>query len=445
MQLVIVAALLHLLPLVLSLSARPRARSAFIPHVRSTHLDWDAARPDTAFTSPRLDGHSVHEFTTGSTRQQQQQQHPADSATLADHAGTASSGNPKWENLGGSVASYPSACSWGTGRLDIFHMTRERSCQHRSYGGYSSSSSFTGSYSWSSWQTLGGSLDGGVAVSSHTEGSFTIAVKGTDNQCWQRAYTGGGGGGAWGDWQTLGGNISHDVGLVSRGGVVSVSQSTSASLDLFVSAPDGQCWTKTWSYSSSWSTWTALGGYLDSAPRAVSWGRDHMSLYCRSTDGQAWWRRWNGWTWESWTSLGGSVIGTPSAFAYAGYEYVVVRGTDGACWYRSWHAGTWSQWASLGGSLRHEPEVVSYLQWGGGVDVYINHDDGGLYRKSWDNRTDAWSQEWEPMGGKVDSKPGAIAWDNGTRTDAFGQGKDGSCQRLVMSEGRNDTGFTNES
>jgi hypothetical protein len=313
-------------------------------------------------------------------------------------------------------------------------MTRDRWCQHRSYDGAQ----------WSEWQDLGGSLAGAVATCSRGAGTLSIGVRGTDGQAWHRAFGNTGSSSSssssssgWASWEPLGGNITYDTGFVAR---------SRDSMDAFVSAPDGQCWHKAWSSSSSssgWAKWEALGGYLDSSPKVVSWGSDHMSIYCRGQDGQAWWKRWNGFTWDSWVSLGGSVVGTPAAVVWTGFEAVFVRGTDGACWYRSWQAGSWSQWLSLGGNLKHEPEAVAYhYQESSSLEVYINHQDGGLYRKRWDNRTDAWSQEWEPMGGSTDSKPGAIQWDDGNRADAFGQGTDGSCQRCVLSEGKNDGSFS---
>lgn len=396
-------------------AATPRAAtSAFRVAPRGTHLDWNTPRSDNAFLSKRDDMHSVEFFNDPAAIARRNSDRTSPRAAQA-------TSDVHWENLGGSVASHPSAVSWSSSRLDIFHKTATGYCQHRSYD----------TSTWSAWDNLGGSLAGAVATCSRSSGSISVGVRGTDGQCWHRPYSGG----SWAAWEPLGGNVVYDPGFVAR------YQDT---MDAFVSAPDGQLWQKTWT-SSGWASWQAQGGYLDSSPRVASWGSSHMSVTCRGNDGQTWWKQWNGFTWGSWTSLGGSVVGTPSTVVWVGFEFVFVLGTDGACWHRRWQSSSgWGSWISLGGSLKHEPEAITYhYSSSSSVQVYINHQDGGVYRKSWDNRTDTWSQEWEPMGGQIDSKPGVISWGDSSknRADAFGQGTDASCQRLVLSDGTNDGSF----
>jgi hypothetical protein len=79
----------------------------------------------------------------------------------------------------------------------------------------------------------------------------------------------------------------------------------------------------------------------------------------------------------------------------------------------------------MGGELKSgkAPDVVQY---GGKMEVYITGDDNAVYRKVCQN--DKWTSDWEYMGGDVDTKPNAVAWDNG-KVDVYGTGSDGSCRR----------------
>jgi len=206
-------------------------------------------------------------------------------------------------------------------------------------------------------------------------------------------------------------------------------------------------------------------------PKSVTWGKDHTSVFCRGQDGQAWHRQYGGKSgksaaWGDWEPLGGSLDSEPAACAWDGRMDMFVKGSDGSCWwksYRDWNSkggttppptptnqsstakvppppastsavGTpttmlpkWGMWENLGGDMKDgvAPEVVEV---DGNMEVYITGQDDSLYRKTWDSKTDTWTEGWESMGGQMESKPNAVVWDNG-QVDVYGKGPDGTLKR----------------
>lgn len=200
--------------------------------------------------------------------------------------------------------------------------------------------------------------------------------------------------------------------------------------DLYVQGNDNQCWYRTYGYSgpNKWSSWESMGGYLDSAPKACSWGDDHTSVYVKGDDGQCWHRRRDGNKWNSWENLGGDMYGKPSGCAYKEKTHVCVRGKDNHCYHRYYQKNKgWSSWEDLGGNLKYDPDIV-YSESSGYVEVYYtSKDNNKMYRKTWTGS--GWkSNDWEDMGGQMDSKPSPVSWDNGS-VDVYGAGTDGSGKR----------------
>jgi hypothetical protein len=85
----------------------------------------------------------------------------------------------------------------------------------------------------------------------------------------------------WRGWESLGG--------VLRGGPA-VSTWSSGRLDTFVRGTDNALWHK-W-YQNGWSGWESLVGVLTSAPDAASWGRNRIDVFARGTDNAMWHRWW---------------------------------------------------------------------------------------------------------------------------------------------------------
>ena len=70
------------------------------------------------------------------------------------------------------------------------------------------------------------------------------------------------------------------------------------------------------------------------------------------------------------------------------------------------------------------PPDVAVLD--GGMGVYIAGEDDAVYCKKW--KDGSWTENWEPMGGKVQTGVAAVTWDDGKMGGYF-TGKDGGVKR----------------
>ncbi|KAK4236794.1 hypothetical protein C8A03DRAFT_35271 [Achaetomium macrosporum] len=392
----------------LVISAPQRNNHPFLPEPRAGPPDWNTPRDHGEFLAKRLNLHTESYFNNP----------PVKRSPVAGGSGQPPSVTPsltrratanQWENLEGNAMWHPSPVSWGGSRMDVYYADKNnRTCKHRSRDGGK----------WSSgWEDLGGSLDSAPAACSRKPDNMHVFCKGTDGQCWHRSYDGG----RWGGWQSIGGSMKHYPSTCSWG---------RDHVGVWVSAPDGQCWHRRYDEAhGGWYSWENLGGSLDGPPKAVTWGAGHASVFCKGQDGQAWHRKYDRESsggWGEWESLGGSLDAEPAACAWDGRMDVFVRGTDGACWHKTYKRQTgWGGWENMGGKLKpgRAPDVVAYR---GKMEVYITSDDNAVYRRVWEN--DKWTAAWEYMGGDVDTKPNALAWDDG-KVDVYGAGRDGSCRR----------------
>ncbi|KAK3315742.1 hypothetical protein B0H66DRAFT_624396 [Apodospora peruviana] len=389
----------------------------FIAEPRASHLDWNTPRPDTAgFLSTRQDLHSVSYF-TNPPRGTPLSQHDEPNAVANHSEPSKRATSGRWESLSASqgMASHPAPVSWGGGRMDLYYMGRDKSCQHKSRDDSKAK--------WGQWEDLGGSMDSAPATCSRKKDNMHVFCKGTDGQAWHRTYTHNPAKntGVWGNWQAMGGNCKHYPSTCSWG---------KDHVSVYVSSADGQCWHRKYDETtkSGWNGWENMGGYLDGPPKAVTWGKDHTSVFCKGQDGQAWHRSYGAdgkAGWGQWEALGGSLDSEPAACAWNGRMDMFVKGSDGACWHKTYKNATWGEWENLGGDMKEgaAPEVV---QVDGKMEVYITGKDNTMYRKKWEN--DKWTEGWESMGGSMESKPSAVVWDNG-QVDVYGKGMDGTVKR----------------
>jgi hypothetical protein len=255
---------------------------------------------------------------------------------------------------------------------------------------------------WSGWESLGGVLSGGPAVSSWANGRLDLFVRGSDNALWHKWFDGN-----WSQWESLGGTLTSDPAAVSWG---------NGRIDVFARGTDNTLVHK-W-FNGNWSQWESLGGVLTSGPAVSSWANGRLDVFVRGTD-NALWHKWFSAGWSGWESLGGVLTSDPAAVSWGnGRIDVFVRGTDNALWHK-WFAGNWSAWESLGGTLSSGPDVSSWAN--GRLDVFVRGTDHALWHKWFAGN---WSQ-WESLQGKLTSAPAAVSWDNG-RIDVFVRGTESS-------------------
>jgi hypothetical protein len=71
-----------------------------------------------------------------------------------------------------------------------------------------------------------------------------------------------------------------------------------------------------WWDGNSWSNWGNLGGPIDSAPFAVSWGKDRLDVFAMGMHNEAAQKSWDGNSWTNWANLGGPIDNVPCAVSW---------------------------------------------------------------------------------------------------------------------------------
>ena len=88
-------------------------------------------------------------------------------------------------------------------------------------------------------------------------------------------------------------------------------------LDIFGLGTDNQMWQKAWTGNAWWPSptdWAPLGGKFNSPPAAVAWGPNRLDIFGLGTDNQIYHKAWTGNAWgpspTDWTPLGGKFTQT---------------------------------------------------------------------------------------------------------------------------------------
>jgi hypothetical protein len=103
---------------------------------------------------------------------------------------------------------------------------------------------------------------------------------------------------------------------------------------VLVRGSDLQLYHRSWSSTSGWSSWEALGGTLTSAPAAASCSANHLDVFVRGTDNALYRKGFNGSMWSAWSRLGGNWRSGPAASCLTGTTNIglFVRGSDDGLW-----------------------------------------------------------------------------------------------------------------
>jgi hypothetical protein len=192
------------------------------------------------------------------------------------------------QELGGSLASYPSPVESSPGRVSVFWQGTDDQLWHvvRRLGGH-----------WSRPESLGmGPLGSSVHATAQPDGSIEVFWQGTaPHQVWGALR---GRGGRWSGPRNLGGRVYDTPWPVTAGGAVRVLWRGPGSL-LWMSLQRARRWAA-----------TGLGlGRLASAPfAAVGAPGDRLNVFWKGRSGELWWaeQRRNG-TWRTERSLGGQL------------------------------------------------------------------------------------------------------------------------------------------
>jgi len=175
-----------------------------------------------------------------------------------------------WESLGGTLTSGPAVSSWGSGRLDVFVRATDNSLYHLYWNGSQ----------WSEWQGLGGTLASDPAAVSWGDNRIDVFARGGNDALIHLYWNGS----QWSQWESLGGTLTSGPATASRG---------DSRLDVFARSTDNSLYQKLWN-GSQWSDWQGLGGQLFSDPDAVAWSADRLDVFARGGDDTLRHTYWNG-------------------------------------------------------------------------------------------------------------------------------------------------------
>jgi subtilisin family serine protease len=175
---------------------------------------------------------------------------------------------------------------------------------------------------------------------------------------------------------------------------------------------DSGLWTATFD-GTTWTPWTARGGFLTQAPAAASNGNGEVKIFVVGGDGALYVAAMTNGTFSPFVRIGG-VVTAPAAVAYDGAGYqVLVRGGDMALYSgRLTSAGIGAfAFSPRGGYIVQPPAVVVD---GSNVRIFVIGGDHGLYTASM-TTTGAGFSGFAARGGFVLSVPAATFDGSGAR------------------------------
>jgi hypothetical protein len=284
------------------------------------------------------------------------------------------SGWRTWYNfsgLGWDVISYPAAASWGSGRIDVFNITRSNNTILHTFA-----SSPDGTVSMDNWgsapgYTFFGKPDASswgdqridiFAPARDGNGNTVIQHKGWDHG---RVY----------GWESYG---AAPNGWQFVGPLTATSWGTGR-IDLFAVASDAgnglhlvHAWTNTGAPPSSWEEWGLPAGAVltdnSNGIDVASWGANRLDLFVLDSSSRIrhmWWD--NGATaWDDWTNgYAGSALGRVSAVSTeSGTVIVSAQDSSGPqVWEHPWISGD-QGWRDTGLAPEANVQFVS-----GGFDI----------------------------------------------------------------------------
>lgn len=270
-------------------------------------------------------------------------------------------------------------------------------------------------------QKLYGSNDfedrGGLLISEPTACSWgynrsDAFVVGTDGACYHQYWDGAN----WSAYENLGGNFK----VINLPTMMAAFPLTSVSwgkhhLDVYGRGTDGAIYQKWWNEGASkWEGWNKIGdNTFDDAPKAVCWSSGRVDLFVIGKDNALWHNYWdenlNSKQWGGWESLGGFIKkGTLSVVSQAkGKLDIFGIGGDDAIYVKRFDNG-WKDWKSLGGKFLTTGGTSATSQIDGTLNVFGVGTDKKLYHLPYYNNE--WSKaSWEPLGGAIEGRPSAVS------------------------------------
>jgi hypothetical protein len=246
-------------------------------------------------------------------------------------------------NLGGPLASDPTAVSWGSGRVDVFARGTDNRLKHKWYD----------DGVWNTgWEDLPGGFDGSPAACSWGTGRIDLFGRNSSNQLIHKWYVSGTG---WSNWENLGGTIVSDPTAVSW---------AAGRIDVFARGSNNALLHKWYETGSGWmpeGSWQNLGGTLTGGPDACSWGPDHLDVYSRWSDGTIWHRGYSGaGNWGSWEQVAGVSLADPTATTWGWLRVDVFYRAPSQELFQKYFDGAWNGPIVLGGALEGGADACTW-------------------------------------------------------------------------------------
>ena len=229
-------------------------------------------------------------------------------------------------NDGGVLASEPALGSMGPDHEHVFVRGTDGNVWQKYW---------TGAGGWQGWFNIGapaGGFSGGPATISRNKDVCNVYVRGNDGALWQRAYYAN----SWHPWgrHNDGGVLASEPALGSMG---------PNHEHVFVRGTDNQVYQKFWTGPKGWSGWFALGAPpvgFQGAPAVISRNGSVCNIYVRGGDNALWQKAWFNNAWHDWGRHNdGGVLASEPAPGSMGpnHEHVFVRGTDSQVWQKWWN------------------------------------------------------------------------------------------------------------
>jgi hypothetical protein len=231
-----------------------------------------------------------------------------------------------WSSLGGSLTSGPAVGTRPDGVYDVVVRGPDNAYYHRA---------FTPAGGWSDFVSLGGSFISAPTVS-YRQGAGYIDIAGiaSDHQLWFTSFVPGSG---WSGWSPLGGSLRNASMVSPRSGAI----------DIWVRGTDNQLYQKSWT-GDAWTDFIPLGGSLASGIAATTWDINRRDIFARLSDGAMWIRSWTSTgSYGPWARLGGHPTSGPGATAIAPNRLLVFS-RDGQKVVANSFSSTWTGWGDFG-------------------------------------------------------------------------------------------------
>ena len=282
-----------------------------------------------------------------------------------------------WSSLGGTMATAPSATSWGDGRFDIAFALQNGSILHT----YINDWKFPVS---APFDPLPGKVAFGPAiVASGVSLLDAFGVSSDDSSLIWDQFTPDGP-----DWFAQPSLIDGELSSSPAAALTGPDR-----IDVFALFAGGLLHTRTFENDTP-GPWTALGtSPFLSAPAAVSWGKDRIDVFLRGTDDGLYHRSFDG-VWSAQEKLiGGKIIDAPTVTSTGpGHLDVFGRSPDNTLVHWRYDNGVWSDEESLGTPTFSAPAAIADTN--GRIDVFVRGADNALWHRVGHEAVDTSTESW---------------------------------------------------